>query len=62
MDSGFPTPAKLDVLRRMGVDAIIVHLNEYNQRGLGISTIEGLRSLGVKELMQTDSIIVFRLN
>lgn len=58
----FPTPSKLDQLKKVGIDAIIVHREEYQDLSLGKEVTEKLRSLNVKEIYTTENISVFMLN
>lgn len=58
----FPTQDKLEQLKKMGVDAIIVHKEEYQDQKMAEEVIGKLRSLNLEEIYTSDFISAFRLN
>jgi hypothetical protein len=56
---GFPTPEKIAALKDMGVDALIVHLEQYPVPDIGENLVKNLRQLGLTEIGHTESIYGF---
>jgi hypothetical protein len=57
----FPTAQKLTLLRQWGVDAIVVHPQEYADPQAGGAVVRGLKELHVPVAVESDSIIFFDL-
>lgn len=57
----FPTQTKLEQLRQMGVDAVVVHRDEFVTEREADVLVDGLGRLGLKELFHSGTIHVFSL-
>lgn len=57
----FPTQEKLDELRRMGVDVVSVHEEEYGEKQVGEKVVRELRELGLEEAYNRGGVHGFRL-
>jgi hypothetical protein len=55
----FPTADKLAILKSMGVNLIVIHLEEYTDREAGEQVISGLKELGVPEIYNSEPIHAF---
>lgn len=58
----FPTADKITYLKKLGVNLIIVHLEEYPDTSVGESVVSGLRDLGLKEVYGTGPVHAFLIN
>lgn len=58
----FPTLNKLKDLKKLGVDAIIVHSDEYIDKQIAKEVVNKLQSLGAKEFYSDDPIYAFLVN
>jgi len=61
VDSEFPSKEKLAELKKLGVDAVVVHLDEYAYPSYGAVAVQGFQKLGIPEIARTDTIRVYRL-
>lgn len=57
----FPTKEKIIQLEHIGVDTVVVHLDEYADVRIGAKVLSGLRSIGLTEIGHTKEIFAFRL-
>lgn len=57
----FPTRSKLSQLKSWGVDAMVVHRDEFTQPGRYEEVVSSLISLGVPRLFASDQVAVFDL-
>lgn len=57
----FPTEVKLQTLRSMGVDTVIIHLEEYRNPLVGKDLVSKLQQLNLKQIYSSGSIHAFAL-
>lgn len=57
----FPTKAKINNLKSLGVNMIIVHLEEYENFVIANNVVESLRKIGLKEVYSQGTIRAFKI-
>ena len=55
----FPTPSKLEQLKDMGVDALVVHRNGYKDTRIADEVIEKLQKSDLRQIYTSESILIF---